>query len=434
MPIRLEAETLHHALARLEEWDRDAAADARASLSWLGWDVDGPLHLRRYDLLLHLWYELPTKVSASLERKHARAVALGRLLELTPAAGYAPICREPQTLDQIALWETSDARARRALGRLLDASGIEPPDTPLLAWSSIMGLVEAEAREDVAYALEIALEAGTIAPGTAGFKRRQAEVVADVLTPDRLESIHAERLEGWRDDRRSPTRTAIIDRVADTLTRPPVAADVSQAVVVARWLLDRGRRRDRPDPDRRAQSRAGPRGGRVAPRLVGHGAVRPAEPGGRDRAARAAPRPAPRPAAAAPLGPPHRRHETRPHAPRRPGGVARRLRDRAAGRRHVRGAAVGELAAALMLAGERIEYGSLEPVIHPAIVEQGWHSAGVPPSIHAVGGTIGHLLAGLEALDLVTGTRRAGLELTPAGQHALHVGLRARAFGPRTRF
>src|SRR4051794_9232229 len=68
MPIRIEAETLHHALARLEEWDREAAIDARSSLSWLGWDDEGPLLLRRYDLQLHLWYELPTKVSASLER------------------------------------------------------------------------------------------------------------------------------------------------------------------------------------------------------------------------------------------------------------------------------------------------------------------------------------------------------------------------------
>jgi hypothetical protein len=54
-------------------------------------------------------------------------------------------------------------------------------------------------------------------------------------------------------------------------------------------------------------------------------------------------------------------------------------------------------------------------------------------SIHTVGAAIGHLLTGLEALDLVTGTRRNGLELTPAGQHPLRVGLRARAIGPRTR-
>jgi hypothetical protein len=97
-------------------------------------------------------------------------------------------------------------------------------------------------------------------------------------------------------------------------------------------------------------------------------------------------------------------------------------------------AAVGELAAALMLAGERMEYGVLERAIHPAIVEQGWQSATGPPSVHAVGGAIGHLLAGLEALDLVTGTRRTGLALTPAGRYALHVGLRARATGPKNRF
>ena len=433
MPIRLEAETLRHALARLGEWDEDAAVDARASLSWLGWDDECPLQLRRYDLLLHLWYELPTKVSASLEDKHSRAVALGRLLELTPAAAYAPLCRAPQTLDQIALWETSDARARRALGRLLDASGIEPPDTPLLAWSSVMGLVEAQAREDVAYELEIALEAGTLAPGTAGFKRHQAEIVADVLTHDRLESIHAERLECWRDDHRSPTRTAIVDRVADTLARPPVTADVSHATVVARWLLDRA-------VDGIALTQTG---------ALNRALVREAvelRPDWWDTAL---------------FGPPNREDEIVPlgrlhellrglRLLRRSG---RRIRATARARTLLAepaalldtcatallagdtfDAVVGELAAALMLAGERIEYGSLERAIHPAILEQGWHSAGVPPSIHAVGGAIGHLLAGLEALDLVTGTRRSGLELTPAGQYALHVGLRARAIGPRTRF
>ena len=96
MPIRLEADALHHALARLEEGDGDAARHARASLAWFGWDTDGPLLLRRYDLLLHLWYELPTKVSAALEDKLVRAAALGQLLELTPAAAYAPLCRQPR--------------------------------------------------------------------------------------------------------------------------------------------------------------------------------------------------------------------------------------------------------------------------------------------------------------------------------------------------
>lgn len=69
MPIRIEAETLQHALARLEEWDREAAIDARSFLAWLGWDDEGPLLLRRYDLQTHLWYVLPTKVFAPLEAR-----------------------------------------------------------------------------------------------------------------------------------------------------------------------------------------------------------------------------------------------------------------------------------------------------------------------------------------------------------------------------
>jgi hypothetical protein len=42
-------------------------------------------------------------------------------------------------------------------------------------------------------------------------------------------------------------------------------------------------------------------------------------------------------------------------------------------------------------------------------------------------------VAGLESLDLVSGSRRSGLELTPAGYRALYTGLRARGIGPANR-
>ena len=106
MPIRLEADTLHHALARLEEWDHDAAVDCRASLSWLGWDEQGPLPLRRYELMLHLWYELPTKVWGSRTDKLARAAALGTAAG--DDAGHDV---------RAALHRAADARADRAAGR-----------------------------------------------------------------------------------------------------------------------------------------------------------------------------------------------------------------------------------------------------------------------------------------------------------------------------
>jgi hypothetical protein len=237
MPVRLAADTLHHALARLEEWDHAAAADARSSLSWLGWDGDGSLRLRRYDLQLYLWYQLPTKYLAPLEDKLAAAAALERLLGLLDLA-YAELCEAPETLRPIDCWENDDVRARRELHRLLDASGLEPPDTALLTWGSIMGLEEAQARDHVASALEEALEAGTLRRGTTGFKRRRDAIVTSSLTTGgRLDAIHAERLRQWRASR---TRGPIRELVADLVAEPPEVVDVTGAVAPARWLIERG--------------------------------------------------------------------------------------------------------------------------------------------------------------------------------------------------
>src|SRR4051794_16182048 len=111
----------------------------------------------------------------------------------------------------------------------------------------------------------------------------------------------------------------------------------------------------------------------------------------------------------------------------RPGAAARCLTPLLAG--DAFDAAVGELAGALMLDDEPAELDPLERAIDPAVLEQGWYSAGVPPSVHAVGGAIERIFIRLEALDLVTSSRRSGLELTPAG----HVAPRARALGQRNR-
>jgi hypothetical protein len=79
VPATLEAAALQRALARM---DRDAAIDAEGALGWFGWDGEGPLRLRRCDLQLYLWYQLPTKYLAPPDAKRAAAAALGRLLAL----------------------------------------------------------------------------------------------------------------------------------------------------------------------------------------------------------------------------------------------------------------------------------------------------------------------------------------------------------------
>ena len=429
MSIKLEAETLHHALARLEEWDGDAARDARASLAWFAWDEDRPLLLRRYDLLLHLWYELPTKVLTSLEDKLIRAASLGQFLELTPAAAYAPLCRQPETLELIALWGTSAARARRRFGRLLDASGMEPPDTPLLAWGSIMGIEEARVREDVSCELELALEDGRLVLGAPGFKRRQAELVSAVLGDDgRVEAVHAERLERWRDDHRSPTRTAMLDRVVPMFDEPPDG----DPPALASWLLERA-----------------------------VGGIGLTQTGALNRAfVREVAELRPQWWDATLFGPPNREDEVVPlgclHDLLREMRLLRRSGRRIVATARARAllaepaalldacatsvlagdtfeAAVAELAAALIVGGEPVDSDRLKGPAHRAIVEQGWHSGGEPPSLPTVAGKIGRLFWHLEALDLIECSRREGLRLTQSGRRALLIGLRARALGARTR-
>jgi hypothetical protein len=53
----------------------------RPSAGRRGWDGEGPLRIRGYDLLVYLWYELPTKYVAPLDARRAVAAALAALLD-----------------------------------------------------------------------------------------------------------------------------------------------------------------------------------------------------------------------------------------------------------------------------------------------------------------------------------------------------------------
>jgi hypothetical protein len=125
MPVTLDALALDRAVAALGHRE---AVDARGALAWLGWDEEHALRLRRYDLQRYLWYQLPTKYLASLADKRAVAAALGRLLDQLDVP-YAALCRAPETGRLLELWERDDPTAPHELRQLLEASGIEPPDT-----------------------------------------------------------------------------------------------------------------------------------------------------------------------------------------------------------------------------------------------------------------------------------------------------------------
>jgi len=172
MPVELSERELRDAIAVVGEWNRKGAQAAKSAFEWMGWEGEEPLCLRRYDVQLFVWYVLPRKYLVGLDDKEAVAAALAKTLERLggQAASYAEVCRAPETQRLLRAWEAEDPAAPRTFRKLLDDPGIEPPDTDQLAWGSVMGFEEARVREQVATALEEAIESGSLAPGASGVR------------------------------------------------------------------------------------------------------------------------------------------------------------------------------------------------------------------------------------------------------------------------
>jgi hypothetical protein len=451
MPVELSEQELRDAIAVAGEWDREGAQAAQSAFEWMGWEGEEPLFLRRYDVQLFVWYVLPRKYLAELDDKRAVAAALAGTLERLGgrAASYADVCRSPDTEQLLRAWEAEDPAAWQTFRELLDGSGIEPPDTDLLAWGQVMGLEEARVREQVATALEEAIEAGLLSPGARGFRRRQAEVAKAALHEpwdgadgrSRLEAVRAERLERWLQSgytRGSAERRAIVDPIVATIAEEPAAIEPSAAraaLAPTLWLLeqaDDGIALTQTGALNRALVRE------VAERWPGWWA-------------------------ADLFGPPHREDDMTPlwelhqllrnlRLLRRKGRrmlTTKRGRDLAAdppallealATELLRGEdfheACAELAVALILDGALIDYsGTLAEQVQPAIAAEGWRSGDDAPGMRDVSWGIAHFLRPAEAIGVLarkegrSRVARDQLVLTPAGRAALTFALRSRALG-----
>jgi hypothetical protein len=454
VPVELTERALHDVIAVMGEWNRDGAQAAESALNWMGWEGEGPLLLRRYDVQLFAWYTLPRKFLTSLEHKREATAALAQTLERLGgrAAGYAEVCRSAETDELLRAWQAEDPNARRRLRELLDRSGIEPPDTELLSWGHVMGFAEASIREQVSTALEQAIEDGRLTPVASSFRRRQAQIVdATLLEPEdeddgrtRLQVIHAERLERWvrhGNTRGSHERRASIAPVAGLLASEPPTVDPAAAHVAmepALWLLE--------------QATNG---------------ITLTQTGALNRAlVREVAQGWPSWWNAELFGPPKRQDDLgllceldallRELRLVRP--TKRQVVITAKGRTLLTDppqllitlttallagdsfrAACAELAAALILDGTIASYsGALAERIHPAIVAEGWQAAGEPPHLQDVRWTISDFQRPAEAIGILE-RRESGsrlkpdpLILTPVGRVALIAALRARALATAT--
>lgn len=451
MPVELSATAVAHALAQLSEHDLEAAADVEGALVLIAGreDEGAPLEISRYDLQLFLWYELPCKLLAPLEAKLEVAARLGRLLALAGegAEAYAELCTCEQTTEMVEAWEEDGGQAGERLREALVASGLEPPDTEVLAWRSMMGFEEARLRDQMARELERWIEAEGVDPGARGFRRRQASLVADFLRRPNaeldgrapIEAIVEERLAGWARDG-SERRAEIVAPVLPLLRAPAAeeASDVGDMMVTLAWLLE-----EATDGIGLTQT------GALNRALVRAFVKRFPDAWPEER-----------------WGPPHREADVswlcelhdlarRMRLLRRAGRalVLTKRGERLLGDRiamadaavpHLIAAdgfasAVQELAvAALLGGGPTVDRDELIRPVHAAIVADGWTAAGEPPQVREVSGCAWGLLRPAEALGLLvhdfeydreSQRARDELTLTCGGRETLRLALRARAAG-----
>ena len=233
------------ALEALRARDREAGQNAEAALNALT-AGEGFDHVNQHFLQYFLWYTLPKKFMTSLDVKLDIAQALGEVLAAAGMPRYATICRSDVTRECIEAAEDY-GRGREEYLRAQAASGVEPPDTDLLAWGSVMGISEAAANAGAASALELAITAGEFEPGSSGWKTAQKKLTTAWLTAPNtvfdgrtpLVAVHAERMDTWTISR-SESRRALLEQIVGRLgddARSPEAVEEALAPMI--WFLSR---------------------------------------------------------------------------------------------------------------------------------------------------------------------------------------------------
>lgn len=411
MPVTLSPCVVRRALAELRAEDREAAVDVEGAFEWLGvLDEAEPFQLSRYALQRFLWYELPRKWLVSLEEKLAVADALAGFLDrVGVAAAYGELCRSEDTRALLAAWEEGGRGAFASFERLLERSGLEPPDTSSLVWGSVMGSVEARLRDEAAFALELAVEGGILRPGQSDFARRQLAYIDAFLSEPRgelagrtpLAAIEAERIERWA-ERGGEKRRQIVAAIAHQLRAPapPVSPGAVEAALERLvWLLGLA-----------AEGIELTQTGALNRALVRAAVTRYPEwwhelggaPNREDEVARLAEL-----AALARRARLVRRKGRKLLVTRRgaalrddPPALLELCAENVVSMRPF-AAAVQELAAAVLLAGTEVEWGELDARVYAAIVDDGWHAAGEPPEQRDVNWIVAELVGVARALGVL---------------------------------
>jgi hypothetical protein len=229
------------ALKTLAREDPAVADDARAALrSLTSGDGLGSISLLR--LQEFLWYVLPAGTPQPADAHLAMTRALARLFTLAGMERYADTCASEETARIISAYAASRAEGIAAYSKALAVSAAVPPDTDLLAWSSVMGPEERSAYDACAAAIELAVAAHEVKFGASGWKTKRAALVerwltraTDVPGADTwLSKISAERIREWAQGHPGE-RSRLARNAMPRLLEPPDLPD--EPLPSLAWLL-----------------------------------------------------------------------------------------------------------------------------------------------------------------------------------------------------
>jgi hypothetical protein len=240
---------LEKVLQAIATVDRRRADRARSVIEWLtgGEGLDG---LDLAGVQRFAWYELPLKWSGPPDRHAAVLEVAGELFKGLGLERYAAVFRSPETMHILDAYGRSEREGFKAFQAAYQRSGVDPPDLDDFEWGEVMGWEEASALRATERALEEAIVAGDLTPGTSGWKSVARAVTARVLDGPHPEisvqslrhAILTERLENWLGgaERRSRDLHSLRSRHVKRLLHPvPVPTDVSERMGPVTWFLNR---------------------------------------------------------------------------------------------------------------------------------------------------------------------------------------------------
>ncbi len=240
----MSAEIVDEAVRRVEahRTDLGLAVQAAADALTAG---EGTEMIHQAALQQFLWWFLPRQYPR--EEWDDLVDATAELLDELDLGRLAGIARSGQTAAVLEAWhegpQIGAARFRLAHGD----SGVDPPDVPLLAWGSVMGVDEARALDTVERALADAIDARQLVPGGPRWRLKAGEITQNVLgapldiPPGQTFAglVTTERIGTWINMGRHPLHREWRSRAANRLLNriePPT--DPLTSVEPMRWLVE----------------------------------------------------------------------------------------------------------------------------------------------------------------------------------------------------